>query len=311
MSTPRSVAAPASASERDAPAGEKLRWRLEPGDAWQEEVIERTFVLEHPKIAGDADAPMSTATRIERFEVLEGAREGARLEVTPVEIKVSIGTGDDARTFDASTPADGLVLAAAERLAYLGVPIRAEVTPLGAATLLDDDGAAAASVRARLEGLIVGLTPTEQDDARAALRHELDALAERLREQGSRPVLPEEPVGEGSRWRRTMRLPSLFGGTIRYDLEYAWQARRGDVIELRMTGAGALEPSAALARFIEEASTSVSGVLTLDAGRGALLEHHETMALRVKLRPDSATGPGGVMAGRLERSRRRLEGASP
>lgn len=299
-----------SGAERTSPSPSelRLRWSFEAGQTWEERVHERMFMLEHPKQPVDPKEPVLVTETIERFEVLEAGAKRARLSKTPISVQVTVREAGQESTFDHQTPPaelrDGL---AAQKLAYLEIPLVASVTPRGAVAQVFEAEAHASAVRTRLERLIGTQSKAEQEDARAAVELDLRHLAVRLTEQGLRPPLPADPVVVGTTWTQRLRMPSLFQATVAYEFTYEVSSVNPTMVVVKLQGEGTLEPTPVMKEIFGEADLSVHGHVWIDPSRGVLLEHEEIMEMSVELLPHPELGEGGTMATRLERRRARVD----
>lgn len=282
----------------------RLRWSLEAGDRWTEQASETMYMLEHPTQEVDEHRAAVTTTRVERFEVLDATPTLARLSMTPTALEVSIDDGAESVRVDERSAPEALIKGlAAQKLAYVGIPLVVSVTPRGEAEQVHDAEAYTTAVRARFEELAKMQAPTERQDARAALDAELANLVTRLSGQGMRPPLPAEPLHEGTTWTQQLRAPSLFEATVVYDYTYEVDRLTDTKAIVKLRAEGRIEPTPAMEEYIASATLKVRGDFEMDRRRGLLLEHEETLEMSVEIRPHPMLGKGGTLATRLERTR--------
>ncbi len=314
---------PAAAPPSSAPAPEplpdlsgpsiRLRWQLDAGDSWEEEMSDRMFVLEHPKDAFDPTVPISTTTQTERFEVVEAsANNGVRLRTTIEDLQLEIRAGGKESVYRSSDPPSASMdRLAAQRLAFVGVPLEVTLSALGSVERVHGIHVREAEVLGHFDALAASLSEDDRGFERSQLTKEFAQLESTLRERGVRPPLPEQEIRKGSRWTHTMTLPSLMNSTVGYGLTYTIESIDDDEVSIEVKGTGALAPSPMMATILESSEFRIEGTVRIDARRGVLLEEEETLQMTVVLRDNPMIGQGGTMASRIERRRvRRDETAS-
>ncbi|MEM7155218.1 MAG: DUF6263 family protein [Myxococcota bacterium] len=289
-----------------------LRWRLEPGDRWEEDVTEHMFILEHPKGTSDPTQPSVITTKTERFEVVDVAAEQIRLKTTVVHYQYEVRREGGHVVFrSGQAPTAPLTPDAAREMSFIDVPLEMTMTPLGTVERVHDTEARHAEVLARFETLAPTMSTEDLQRARDQLASDLELQAPRLVARGIRPLLPDEPATTGSRWIHSHEFPSLFDSTVRYEVTYEVKSSEDGELQAAFSGEGVMVPTLMMKTIMADSDLRLDGTMRIDVRRGILLEHRETNSMRVELRDNPITGDGGVIASRFERMRVRRETAKP